>query len=94
MNAAFQLRLAIEKLVDEKIFLKLTPCRYRGKKGNTIQWAQFSDLRNVTQTTIDTLSNSYSQLSGHGAHWGEGSAEVPLDWNTLNNIYKDLVALL
>lgn len=93
LNAAFHLRLAIEKLVDEKIFLGLTPCRYRGTRGNTIPWTTFPNLHNVPQTTINTLKDSYTMLSGHGAHWGEGAAEVPLDWNMLDTIYNSLLAL-
>lgn len=32
-------------------------------------------------------------LSGHGAHWGDGAAEMPLDWNTLITIHTNLSAL-
>ena len=91
---ADHLRHAIENLVDEKIFLNLTPCRYRGFRDNNIKWDDFSNFANVTQELIDVLKDNYSRLSGGGTHIiGMTSGENPLDFDELEEIYNALVQL-
>lgn len=89
--AADHLRHAIENLVDEKIFLNLTPCRYRGFRDNNIKWDDFSNFANVTQEMIDVLKDSYSRLSGGATHIGIAGIENPLDFDELEEIYNALV---
>lgn len=91
--AADHLRHAIEHLVDEKIFLNLTPCRYRGFRDNNIRWDDFSNFANVTQGLIDVLKDNYSRLSGGAAHMGMAGVENPLDFDELEDIYNALVQL-
>lgn len=90
---ADHLRHAIENLVDEKIFLNLTPCRYRGFRDNNIKWDDFQNFANVTQELIDVLKDNYSRLSGGGTHIGMTSVENPLDFDELEEIYNALVQL-
>lgn len=91
--AADHLRHAIENLIDEKIFLNLTPCKYRGFRDNAIKWNEFSNFANVTQEMIDVLKNSYSRLSGGATHIGIAGIENPLDFDELEEIYNSLVQL-
>lgn len=90
---ADHLRHAIENLVDEKIFLNLTPCKYRGFRDNNIKWDDFSNFANVTQELIDTLKVNYSRLSGGATHIGMAGVENPLDLDELEEIYNALVRL-
>lgn len=90
---ADHLRHAIENLVDEKIFLNLTPCRYRGFRDNNIKWDDFSKFANVTQELIDVLRDNYSRLSGGATHIGMAGVENPLDFDELEDIYNALVQL-
>ena len=90
---ADHLRHAIENLVDEKIFLNLTPCRYRGFRDNNIKWEDFSKFANVTQELIDVLRDNYSRLSGGATHIGMAGVENPLDFDELEDIYNALVQL-
>lgn len=91
--AADHLRHAIENLIDEKIFLKLVPCRYRGGRNNAIRWEDLSNLSSVSEEMVECLHDCYSRLSGGGLHIGLSSAENPLDWDELDEIYDKLINL-
>lgn len=87
------LRLAIEQLVDEKVFLNLTPCKYRGTT-QTISWVDLFRLSTVPVSTVQTLQDQFNALSDGGGHYSEGMIEDPLDHDELRDIYDELVALL
>lgn len=91
--AADHLRHAIENLVDEKVFMNLVPCRYRGCKDNGIKWTELPNLSSVSEEVVECLHDCYSRLSGGGMHIGLSSAENPLDWDELDEIYDKLINL-
>lgn len=91
--AADHLRHAIENLVDEKVFMKLVPCRYRGCKDNRIKWTELPNLSSVSEEVVECLHDCYSRLSAGGMHIGLSSAENPLDWDELDEIYDKLINL-
>lgn len=86
------LRLAIEQLVDEKVFLNLTPCKYRGSTQN-ISWVELCQLRTVPVDTVQILQEQYNALSDGGGHYSEGMIEDPLDHDELREIYDKLITL-
>lgn len=91
--AADHLRHAIENLIDEKVFMKLVPCRYRGCKDNRIKWTELPNLSSVSEEVVECLHDCYSRLSGGDMHIGLSSAENPLDWDELDEIYDKLINL-
>lgn len=92
IKAADNLRHAVEYLVDEKVFMGLTPCKYRGKY-DVIPWEKLHFLRNVTADTIECLKQQYCRLSNGNAHLGEHSIDCPLEYDDLLQIYDALKAL-
>lgn len=92
LHVVTSLRFAIEQLVDEKVFLNQTPCKYRGSTQN-ISWVDLFRLHEVPAITIQTLQESYNALSDGGGHYSEGMIEDPLDHDELREIYDKLVAL-
>ena len=87
------LRLAIEHLIDEKVFLNLHPCKFRGS-GSFIPWPELAKLKDVPSATVITLQEQYTILSDGGSHYGTGAVEDALDYNELKDVYDKLVALL
>ena len=91
-HVVLSLRLAIEQLVDEKVFLNLTPCKYRGHTQN-IPWVDLCQLSMVPVETIQMLQEQFNALSDGGGHYSEGMLEDPLDHDELREIYDKLITL-
>lgn len=91
-SCAIQLRKAIERMVDEKVFLGLTPLRYNGGKYQRIPWAKLRKLQTDPQM-IKTLQWCYNRLSSD-LHLSVEQQLNPLDWNELNIIANTLEKLM
>ncbi len=86
------LRKAVERLVDEKILLKIEPCRYRGSH-QYIPWDEFPQLKLVPDAIVQTLQEQYTILSAGGTHEGMSSSEDPLDHDDLEEVYNELMTI-
>lgn len=87
------LRKAVEMLVDEKIFLNLTPCKYRfGNQG--IFWTDMFNLKRVPDALIQKLQEQYTILSSGGTHTGLVEEEDALDHDDLEDVYNELISIL
>lgn len=51
------------------------------------------NLSSVSEEVVEYLYDCYSRLSGRGMHIGLSSAENPLDWDELDEIYDKLINL-
>jgi len=91
-QVADNLRHAIEYLIDEKVFMGLSPCKYRGRYDD-IPWGRLTLLRTVEESTIDCLRIQYKRLSDGNAHLGRDSIECPMELEELEEIYNALKAL-
>lgn len=89
---ADNLRHAIEYLVDEKVFMGLSPCKHRGRYDD-IPWGRLSLLRTVGESTIDCLRNQYKRLSNGNVYLGRDFIDCPLEPDELEEIYNALKAL-
>lgn len=92
-SATQLLRKSVEMLVDEKVFLNLEPCKFRGNHQN-ILWDELLNLKHVPDATIQTLQEQYNVLSSAGAHVGMAAAEDALDHDDLEAIYNELMAIV
>ena len=91
-SATQLLRKSVEMLVDEKVFLNLEPCKFRGNHQN-ILWDELLDLKQVPDATIQTLQEQYNVLSSAGTHVGMAAAEDALDHDDLEDVYYELIAI-
>ena len=87
------LRKAVEFLVDEKVFLNLEPCKFRGTHQN-ILWDELLNLKQVPDATVQTLQEQYNVLSSAGTHVGMAAVEDALDHDDLEDVYDELIAIL
>lgn len=92
VQAAIHIRLAIEKLIDEKILLNITPQRYTSKN-NRIDFNKLKQLGN-NQTLIDILDECYDRISGGKNHDGLESRENPLQERELKDILDKIDAVV
>ena len=71
------LRYAIENMVDEVIFKKQTPLKYRGR--SNIQWAEYKKIIALPQNVIEEMQDAYNDLSNAGIlHLGAVAMGAPL----------------
>ena len=91
-QVADNLRHAIEYLVDEKVFMGLSPCKHRGRYDD-IPWGRLTLLRSVEESTIDCLRIQYRRLSNGNVHLGRDFFECPMEPDELEEIYNALKAL-
>ena len=91
-SATQLLRKSIEMLVDEKVFMNLEPCKFRGSHQN-ILWDELLNLKQVPDATIQTLQEQYNVLSSAGTHVGMAAAEDTLDHDDLEDVYNELIAI-
>lgn len=76
-NAIPHLRYAIENMVDEVIFKKQTPLKYRGR--SNIQWAEYKKIIDLPQNVIEEMEEAYNDLSNAGnLHLGAVAMGAPL----------------
>lgn len=90
------LRRAVEELVDEKVFQKLSPLRYRGHS-SSIEWMRLKGM--VNQGTsgdarIEELRKIYEKLSSRGSHLGALSTAATLSQSELITLYYRLRAIV
>lgn len=91
-HIANMLRIAIEYIIDEKIFLGLIPNKVRvGKSG--IQWKDLKKMSPHNTTLIEKLKVHHGNLSSRLLHVSGLSTGVPLRKSDLESIYNDLIQL-
>lgn len=79
------LRYAIENMVDEVIFKKQTPLKYRGR--SNIQWAEYKKIIALPQNVIEEMQDAYNDLSNAGIlHLGAVAMGAPLTRTELVSI--------
>lgn len=89
LGCASLMRFAIEKLIDDRVFLNLTPLKYRGGSQQTINWERMKTLHGDT-TLIDQLHRCYNRLSGGDLHENTQRRENPMDLEELNEVFNEL----
>ena len=90
------LRRAVEEMVDEKVFQKLSPLRYRGHS-STIEWVRLKGMVNQGvdgDARIEELRKIYEKLSGRGTHLGALSSAATLSQSELITLYNRLRAIV
>lgn len=90
------LRRAVEEMVDEKVFQKLSPLRYRGHS-SAIEWVKLKGMVNQGvdgDARIEELRSVYEKLSGRGAHLGALSSAATLSQSELIAIFNRLIAIV
>jgi len=90
------LRRAVEEMVDEKVFQKLSPLRYRGHS-STIEWVRLKGMVNQGvdgDARIEELRKIYEKLSGRGTHLGALSSTATLSQSELITLYNRLRAIV
>ena len=76
-DAVSHLRYAIENMVDEVIFKKQTPLKYRGR--GFAQWEEYKKMVSLPPNVIDDMEDAYGQLSNAGTlHLGATAMAAPL----------------
>lgn len=92
-DAIPHLRYAIENMVDEVVFKKQTPLKYRGR--SNIQWGNYKNMLTLPQNAIEEMENAYSDLSNAGnLHLGAGAMAAPLTRADLITISASLRNIL
>ncbi len=91
-NAIPPLRKAIEAMVDEVVFRKQSPLKYRGR--TSIQWASYQSMITLPPNVIQDLQDNYDKLSDGGSHLGRGAISAPLTKADLITISAYLRTLL
>lgn len=90
------LRRAVEEMVDEKVFQKLSPLRYRGHS-STIEWVRLKGMVNQGvdgDARIEELRKIYEKLSGRGTHLGALSSAATLSQSELITLHNRLRAIV
>ena len=82
------LRQAIEEIIDEVVFNKLSPNKFSNKNGR-INWDELKNL-NPDTTLIDTLHEIHGRCSGGELHLGAEREENPVDKEELLNMCRTL----
>ena len=92
-DAIPQLRYAIENMVDEVIFKKQTPLKYRGR--GFAQWEEYKKMVSLPPNVIDDMEDAYGQLSNAGnLHLGATAMAAPLtrtDLQTISTTLRDII---
>ena len=92
-DAIPHLRYAIENMVDEVIFKKQTPLKYRGR--GFAQWNEYRKIVSLPPNIIDEIEDAYSQLSNAGTlHLGATAMAAPLtrtDLQTISTTLRDII---
>lgn len=88
LQASSEIRLALEKLIDEKILLNITPQRYSSKT-NRINWDLLKQLGS-NQDLLDTFNKCYDRVSGGKNHVGLEASENPLQEKELKEILDEI----
>lgn len=88
LQASSYIRLAIEKLIDEKILLNITPSRY-STKHNRMDFDVLKKLGN-NDDLIDILDKCYDRISGGKNHDGLETRENPLQEKELRKILNEI----
>lgn len=92
-DAISHLRFAIENMVDEVIFKKQTPLKYRGR--SFIQWEKYKSMIALHQNAIEEMENAYSDLSNAGnLHLGASAMAAPLTRADLRSISTSMRNIL
>lgn len=87
------LRYAIENMVDEIIFKKQTPLKYRGR--SYLQWNEYKRIISLPPNVIDVMEDAYNQLSNAGnLHLGATAIAAPLTRVDLQNISTTLRTMI
>lgn len=89
ISCASQMRMAIEKLIDDRVFRNLSPLKYRGGTQQTINWERMKTLHGDA-TLIDQLHRCYNRLSGGDLHENTQRRENPMDLEELNEVFNEL----
>lgn len=88
-DAIPHLRYAVENMVDEVIFKKQTPLKYRGR--GFAQWNEYKKIVSLPANVIDDMEDAYGQLSNAGTlHLGATAMAAPLTRVDLQNISTTL----
>lgn len=92
-DAIPHLRYAIENMVDEVIFNKQTPLKYRGR--GFAQWEEYKKMVSLPPNVIDDMEDAYGQLSNAGTlHLGATAMAAPLtrtDLQTISTTLRDII---
>lgn len=92
-DAIPHLRYAIENMVDEVIFKKQTPLKYRGR--GFAQWEEYKKMVSLPPNVIDDMEDAYGQLSNAGnLHLGATAMAAPLtrtDLQTISTTLRDII---
>lgn len=86
------LRRAIEMLIDEKVFNRLVPLKYTGKK-DSIHWDELKRVH-ADATMIETLKEIYNRLSGGELHSGVEHEDNPIEYDELKDMLDKLKGIL
>lgn len=86
--ASSQIRFGLERLIDEKILLNITPQR-ESSKNNRINWEQLDNLGN-NKELLNIIHKNYDRISGGINHDGLEARETPLQEKELNDILNEL----
>lgn len=92
-DAIPHLRYAIENMVDEVIFKKQTPLKYRGR--GFAQWDEYKKIVSLPPNVIDDMEDAYGQLSNAGTlHLGATAMAAPLtrtDLQTISTTMRNII---
>ena len=91
---AANLRIAIEKLIDERLLKNIQPCRFNVSKSH-IDWQLLASLNAdpVYQQKHSVLQREFGRLSNRRLHEGESSRERPLTQSDLQSICDNLLQI-